>query len=249
MDMMGMAVILFIITAAAFGYWMLIATRRHRNLQEAAGKVWAEVILKVGHCASCWVPYDANTCGTVYLKIDGNKLIPVDPPKKVSGADAAEDAKEVLGAGIYVFNEDAIIKEWWPHTKGLRRATESIERARVIWHEGISEPVSNRHMSQWMRHMMESHGKPADEEECQELGIIASPNTMTTMVDTSSMMIVSALQEQIQEHLNAVVTMTKKWVSPLLIYAIGALALIGFGACLVYNGIASHVATPTIPTR
>ncbi|MEO0250139.1 MAG: hypothetical protein ABIN58_11570 [candidate division WOR-3 bacterium] len=220
-------VAIVMLLGVAMGLWLWIAILRHRIVKETAGRIKATIIRTTGRKISAFVPYDGNA---VWIKIKDDQIIAIEPPTRMQPKRASKQAADLVGAGMYMFDNASLVKTFWPYERGLMKALLSVEVSEVIWVEDNPEPVTNRRL----REMLDRVEEIALQHQSETIpGMTATPKMITSYCDQTTMLVTAALEEQYRELQESFVALTRKWINPAIVYIALGIGIIGAVAASV----------------
>lgn len=223
----GTLSLIILILVAAMGFWLWIALARYRISRAVAGRVRCSIIRTTGKRISGFVPYDGNA---TWIKIKDDSIVPIEPPTRMQPKRASKQAQDLIGAGMYMFDDNSLIRSFWPYEHGWMRSLMSVEIAEVIWMEDNPEPITNRRLKE----LLDSAIEVALQHQGETLpGMTATPKLITSYCDQTTMLITAALEEQYRELQDSFVSLTKKWINPMIVYIGILLGLAGTIAAAV----------------
>ncbi len=213
--------------AVAMLIWGVLVLMRYQNMRMTSGKVCCTIITRTGRKISEFVPYDGNV---VWIKLENDRIIGVDPPTKFVPRRATKQSRQLIAAGMYFFNEDCLVRSVWPYRTGWARSILSVEIRECIWMEGQPEPISNPRL----REAIEEAQSIAFAHQSREIGhMVVTPKIVNAYCDQTTMIVASAMEEQVRELQQALVDVSKKFVHPILVYLAIAIGVAGLAAMSV----------------
>lgn len=219
---------LAVLLALMFAAWAVIATSRYRNEKYVGGKVLATIITSSRDVISDFVPYDGDA---VWIRIEGGRIVATTPPTKLGNKKLLEKGLgETTGSGLYFFNRDSIVYRWWPRERGIMARLTSVKVPQVIWIEGHSEPLTNPKLYEMMR---EAQEVAMQHQGLQIPGMIATPKLITAYADQGTLLTAAAMEEQYRELQQSFVSITSRWINPMIVYIALFLALGGLVGAIV----------------
>lgn len=220
--------IMFVAPVAFIGLVVLVlALERYANTKKVSGKVLATIITSTGTKVEGLVPYDGKAA---WVKLDGDKIVPVKPPSKIDPKKATKQARDLIGSGLYMFDESSLIREWWPYRSGFNKFLSSIEVRQAIWREGNPEPLTSPSYAA----MIERATEIAMQNQGEQIpGMVATPKLINAYCDQALLLTAAAMEEQYRELQDAFLSVTRKWINPVVVYVGLFLGLAGLIAAIV----------------